>query len=93
MYECMTLIFNMPPDYGAGTMFLPFALSTRDLRDKVVEALTLEHGDLQAAGIKVPSCAWLDLQFAPANLGYASALRYTGKFLHSYTCEKLYIII
>ena len=64
-------------DSRSGALFLPFAISTRDLRDRVVAALKEEHTEgLEAAGIKVPSLAWIELQFAPMH---------TGRFLASNT--------
>ena len=67
-------------DGEGGALFLPFAISTVDLLRKVKEALEEDHHEgLEEAGIKIPSCAWLEFQFAPINLGYKAALKHTGK--------------
>jgi hypothetical protein len=64
--------------HSFGALFLPFAISTRDLRQSIIDALILDHLDgLDAAGIKIPSLSWVEYQFAPANSGHASCLRYT----------------
>jgi len=57
---------------------LPFAISTRDLLDRLREALLEEHPNgLKEAGIKIPSTSWPEYQFAPENLGHAVDLRNT----------------
>ena len=87
-YPCVLTVQVMTPpppplgvsvDSSTGSLFMPFAMSTRDLRDRVVEALETEHPEgLEAAGIKVPTLAWVEFQFAPANEGFKAALKYTG---------------
>jgi hypothetical protein len=69
----------MHVDSESGALFLPFAISTRDLLEKVKEALIEDHPEgLEEANIKIPSLSWLEYQFAPANLGHAGGLRNTG---------------
>ena len=63
----------------SGALFLPFAISTGGLLDRVREALIEEHPNgLEEAGRKIPSLSWLEYQFAPANLGHAVGLRNKG---------------
>ena len=70
----------MLSDSESGSLFLPFANSTRDLLDKDREALLIEEhpNSLEEAGIKITSLSWLAYQFAPANLDHAVGLRNTG---------------
>ena len=79
-----TYIFCLPcyADHSSGALFLPFAISTRDLRQRIKEALIDDHPEgLEVAGIKIPSLTWLEYQFAPANVGYANCLRHTGIYM------------
>lgn len=67
-------------DSASGSLFLPFAISTRDLAERVKEALLEDHPEgLEEAGIKIPSLAWMEYQFAATNSGYKSSLAYSGK--------------
>jgi len=78
-------------DSESGALFLPFAISTRDLLDKVKDALREEHPKgLEEAGILIPSLSWLEYQFAPANLGYNNGLRNSGM---SHLCSKDIFIV
>ena len=66
-------------DSESGALFLPFAISTRDLLDKVKDALCVEHPEgLEEASIMIPSLSWLEYQFSPAHLGHKVGLRNTG---------------
>ena len=72
-------IFVLHLDSESRALFLPFAISTRDLLDKVKDALSEEHPEgLEEACIMIPSLSWLEYQFAPANLGHKVGLRNTG---------------
>ena len=66
-------------DSSAGAIFLPFAISTRDLRQRVIEALEQRHPEgLEVAGIKVPTLTWFEVQISPGHTGYKADLRHTG---------------
>jgi len=59
------------------TMYMPIAISVRDLREIVTERLAKAFpGEAKP----VPSEEWLRLQFWPRNPYAVSALRYTGRF-------------
>ena len=66
-------------DSELGALFSPFAISTRDLLDKVKDASSEEHLEgLEEASIVIPSLSWLEYQFAPADLGHKVGLRNTS---------------
>ena len=67
-------------DSASWALFLPFAVSTSDLIRKVQEALEVDHPNgLEEAGIRIPTRAWVEFQFAPANTGKRASLQYSGK--------------
>ena len=66
-------------NHSSGALFMPFAISTRDSRQKIIDARIEDNPDgLDVAGIKISSLSWVEYQFAPGNSCYGNALRYTG---------------
>eukprot|EP00873_Tetraselmis_striata_P044218 jgi/Tetstr1/464482/TSEL_009240.t1 len=66
--------------YSRSERAIPFNNSIKAIVDKVVKALEEEHGDvgdLEEAGISVPSHAWVELQFCPKNIMATTALAFT----------------
>ena len=57
------------------TMYLPIAISVRDLRDIVIERLAKQFPN---DSVPAPSEEWLRLQFWPRNPYASNAIRYTG---------------
>ena len=66
------------------TMYLPIAVSVRDLRERIRECLLKQFpGDSKP----IPSEEWIRLQFWPRNPYANSALHYTGKFKVKYAVQ------
>lgn len=66
------------------TMYLPIAISVRDLRERIEERLVKRFpGDSKP----IPSAEWIRLQFWPRNPYANSALRYTGRFKVKYAIQ------
>ena len=59
------------------TMYLPIAISVRDLRDIVIERLVKQFPN---DSVPTPLEEWLRLQFWPRNPYASNAIRYTGRF-------------
>jgi len=60
-------------------MFLPVAVSVRDLREQVVQRLQSNHPDgLDVAGIRIPSDTWISYQFSPKHPSHAASIQYNG---------------
>ena len=65
-------------------MYLPLAISIRDLREQICEWLSKRFPDVTKC---VPSEEWLRLQFWPNNPYANNALRYTGQFNVKYAVQ------
>lgn len=66
------------------TMYLPIAISVRDLCEVVSERLSKKHPGNQPP---TPSEEWVRLQFWPRNPYARSSLRYTGRFQVKYAVQ------
>ena len=65
-------------------MYLPIAISVRDLRNIVAERLTEKFRDESKP---TPSEEWIRLQFWPRNPYASNAFRYTGRFQVKYAVQ------
>lgn len=65
-------------------MYLPIAISIRDLRELVTERLNKKFPDVSKP---IPSDEWIRLQFWPKNPYSTAALRYTGRFQVKYAVQ------
>ena len=66
------------------TMYLPIAISIRDLRERICDRLAKKFpNDTKPT----PSDEWIRLQFWPKNPYSSSALRYTGRFEVKYSVQ------
>lgn len=66
------------------TMYLPIAISIRDLREQICDRLTKKFPDESKP---IPSDEWIRLQFWPKNPYSSGALRYTGRFQVKYAVQ------
>ena len=66
------------------TMYLPIAISVRDLREIVSERLTKAFPGEEKP---IPSDEWIRLQFWPRNPYTTTSLRYTGRFEMKYAVQ------
>jgi hypothetical protein len=59
----------------------PFAISVRDLVERVKKLLVQDHPEgLEAAGIAIPSESYVAYQFSPKHASHATSLAYTGVY-------------
>ncbi|CAG8799078.1 17720_t:CDS:2, partial [Racocetra persica] len=61
-------------------LYIPLALSIRDLRETIVERLKTIYGNPLPSDINIPSDEWIHLQFCPTNITTTRAMYYTGRF-------------
>ena len=66
------------------TMYLPIAISIRDLRELICDRLEKKFPNDSKP---IPSDEWIRLQFWPRNSYSSSALRYTGRFQVKYSVQ------
>ena len=61
-------------------LYMPLALSVRDLREIIVERLKIIHNNTLPSTIYIPSAEWVRLQFCPMNATTTRSIHYTGRF-------------
>jgi hypothetical protein len=61
-------------------LYMPLALSVRDLREIIVERLKIKYNDSLPPAINIPSNEWIRLQFCPTNATTTRSMYYTGRF-------------
>jgi len=68
-------------------MFMPVAISVRELRETIVERLQNNHNIEDFSVISIPSEEWIRLQFWPKNIHAKTAMQYSGRFKISYKVQ------
>ena len=61
-------------------LYIPLALSIRDLRETIVERLKIIHNFSIPSTIHIPSEEWIRLQFCPTNAITTRSIHHTGRF-------------
>ena len=61
-------------------LYMPLALSVRDLREIIMERLQIIHGNPLPSTIHIPSDEWIRLQFCPTNVTTTRSMHYTSRF-------------
>ncbi|PKB95198.1 hypothetical protein RhiirA5_475802, partial [Rhizophagus irregularis] len=61
-------------------LYMPLALSVRDLREIVTERLKIIYSDPLPFTIHIPSDEWIRLQFCPTNATTTRSMHHTGQF-------------
>ncbi|GBC13306.2 hypothetical protein GLOIN_2v1780244 [Rhizophagus irregularis DAOM 181602=DAOM 197198] len=61
-------------------LYMPLALSVRDLREIIMEKLYIIHGNPLPFTIHIPSEEWIRLQFCPTNAIATRSIHHTGRF-------------
>jgi len=59
---------------------MPLAISIRDLREIVMERLSIIHNNSLPSNIHIPSEEWIRLQFCPTNATTTRSIYHTGRF-------------
>jgi hypothetical protein len=68
-------------------MFMPVAISIRELRETILELLQNNHHIEDFSIISIPSEEWIRLQFWPKNIYAKTAIQYSGRFRISYKVQ------
>jgi hypothetical protein len=68
-------------------MFMPIAISIRELRENITERLQIKHDEETFSTIPIPSEEWIRLQFWPKNIYAKTSMQYTGRFEISYKVQ------
>ena len=68
-------------------LYIPFALSVRDLREIIVERLKKIHNFSIPSTIHIPSEEWIRLQFCPTNATTTRAIYHTSRFNVKYKVQ------
>ncbi|POG77649.1 hypothetical protein GLOIN_2v1767477 [Rhizophagus irregularis DAOM 181602=DAOM 197198] len=66
--------------YKRQILYMPLALSVRDLREIVTERLKIIYSDPLPFTIHIPSDEWIRLQFCPTNATTTRSMHHTGQF-------------
>ena len=61
-------------------LYMPLALSVRDLREIIVERLKINYNDPLPSTIHIPSQEWIRLQFCPTNATTTRSIHHTSRF-------------
>ncbi len=67
-------------------MYMPVAISIRDLRESIIERLQTKYSE-DFSLISIPSEEWIRLQFWPKNIHAKTAMQYSGRFRISYKVQ------
>ncbi|PKB96003.1 hypothetical protein RhiirA5_435648 [Rhizophagus irregularis] len=68
-------------------MFMPVAISIRELRENIIERLQTKHDEETFSKIPIPSEEWIRLQFWPKTIYAKTSMQYTGRFEISYKVQ------
>lgn len=69
------------------TLYMPLAISIRDLRGTIVKRLEAKYNSPLPTNIALPCEEWIRLQFWPTNPTTAAAIHYTGRFNIKYQVQ------
>lgn len=61
-------------------LYIPLALSVRDLREIIVERLNIIYNNSLPSTIHIPSQEWIRLQFCPTNATITRSIHHTSRF-------------
>ena len=61
-------------------LYMPLALSVRNLRKIIIERLKILHNDPLLSTIYILSEEWIRLQFCPTNATTTQSIHHTGQF-------------